>query len=201
LKNVEYKEEDFFVFFIRKTAKSPFEVLVAIILSQNTSDKNAARAYSNLKKAVGEITPQTLRSLSREELEKAIEPAGMHRIRAQRLRELAEFFDDAHFDVKNVDLTKIPGIGKKTVDVLLINYGIPTFPVDTHIMRIANRWGIGRKYEEIKKWFVENLPENRLFETHLKLIQFGRTICKAKNPKCRICPVKNLCPWPNKKVM
>ncbi|MEL9991712.1 MAG: endonuclease III [Thermoproteus sp.] len=203
---VELREEEFVAPVLRKAGVNLFELLVAVILTQNTSDRNAFRAYYNLKGAVGEITPQALLALGEEKLAELIRPAGMNRIRAKNLIELSRRVLDVDLnsmrdmpaDKARAFLKSLPGVGDKTADVILVNLGKPAFPVDTHITRIATRWGIGKKYEEISRWFLENFPPNRYLEVHLKLIQFGRDYCRARAPRCKECPVGDLCPWPGK---
>ncbi len=203
---VKLREDEFVAPVLRRAGVDIFELLVAVILTQNTSDKNAFRAYYNLKNAVGRITPQALLALGEDKLAELIRPAGMHRIRARKLIELSKalsYLDLSriiHMDVEEARrlLTSLPGVGEKTADVVLVNLGKPAFPVDTHITRIASRWGIGKKYDEISRWFMEHLPRERYLEVHLKLIQFGRDYCRAKAPRCAECPVRDLCPWPGK---
>ena len=189
---------------VRRSGGGLFELVVAVVLSQNTSDKNAFKAFENLKRRIGEVTPEALRNLSEEELAELIRPAGMHRQRSRHLKALAEAFI-AHGitpeKLVNMGLQEarrlllsLPGVGKKTADVVLVNLGLPAFPVDTHITRIASRWGIGRNYDEISRWFMERLPPERYLEFHLKLIQFGREVCTARSPKCGRCPIGPRCP-------
>ncbi|MGC9117467.1 MAG: endonuclease III domain-containing protein [Thermoproteus sp.] len=203
---VKLREDEFVAPVLRRAGVDVFELLVAVVLTQNTTDRNAFRAYYNLKNAVGRITPQALLSLGEERLAELIRPAGMHRVRARKLIELSRSLSGvdlsriADMDVGEARrfLTSLPGVGEKTADVVLANLGKPAFPVDTHIARIARRWGIGKRYGEISRWFMERLPPERYLEVHLKLIQFGRDYCKARSPRCRECPVSDLCPWPGK---
>ncbi|MEZ0319167.1 MAG: endonuclease III [Pyrobaculum sp.] len=181
-----------------------FELVVSVILSQNTSDRNAFRAYRALKKRLGVLTPESVLSLSEKELAEVIKPAGMYNIRARHIRAVAEAFIRLGITPEKLRtmgveearrlLLSIPGIGEKTADVVLVNLGMPAFPVDTHITRIAKRWRVGKSYKEISKWFMERIPPARYLEVHLKLIQFGRDICTARSPKCHICPVGKRCP-------
>jgi endonuclease-3 len=205
---VELREGEFVAPVLKKRGVGPFELLVAVILTQNTSDANAFRAYHRLKEAVGgDITPDALLSLGEEKIAELIRPAGMHRQRAKKLvelskalrgRDLAELASMPAEEARRL-LTSLPGVGEKTADVILVNMGKPAFPVDTHITRVAQRWGIGRRYGEISSWFMRRLPPERYLEVHLKLIQFGRDYCRAKSPRCRECPVRDICPWPGKR--
>jgi len=211
LKNITYRLEDFVGAYVWARTRDVFETLVAIVLTQNTSDVNAFKAYNRLRELLGgRITPEALLAADPAKIEEAIRPAGLARIRAYRLVELAKAaingalkdLDKLSVEQARARLVSLPGVGKKTADVLLLNLGKPAFPVDTHITRIASRWGIGRKYDEISRWFLERLGEDprKLMDAHLKLIQFGRTYCRARAPRCGECPAKDHCPWPGKPV-
>jgi endonuclease-3 len=181
-----------------------FELVVAVVLSQNTSDRNAIRAYRRLRERLGSISPEGVLELSLEELEELIKPAGMYKNRARVLKALAEAFRDgvvnpqrlAEMDYEEARrfLTSLPGVGKKTADVVLLYLGHPAFPVDTHIARIARRWGVGERYDEVSNWFRKVVPPHKYLEVHLKLIQFGRDVCRARGPRCDVCPVGARCP-------
>jgi endonuclease-3 len=183
---------------------SLFELLVAVVLSQNTSDKNARRAYERLREGLGPITPEAVLGLREGELAELIRPAGMHRKRARCLKALASEFLRAQLTPEKLAamgaegarrlLLGLPGVGRKTADVILACLGLPAFPVDTHIMRVARRLGVGRVYDEVSRRLVESLPPGRYLELHLKLIKFGREICTARAPNCRSCPLSSLCP-------
>lgn len=196
--------DEFIAPVVRRSGGSLFELVVAVVLSQNTSDKNAFKAFENLKRRLGEITPEAIRVLPEQELAELIRPAGMHKQRSRRLKALAEAFMASEITPAKLIsmgaaearwlLLGLPGVGKKTADVVLVNVGLPAFPVDTHITRIARRWGIGRTYDEISRWFMDRLPPERYLEFHLKLIQFGRDVCTARKPRCAMCPVGPRCP-------
>jgi len=192
--------------------KSLFEFLVAVMLSQNTSDVNAIKAYERLKKKLsGEITPKKILDTDLEELVEAIKPAGMYRQRALRIKELAEIFSKPGFvdelletisndDVENARriLMGLPGIGAKTADVvLLVYFGKPTFPVDTHITRITKRLGYldRTSYEDIRRFWMKILKPEDYLEAHLLLITHGRLTCKARNPGCSDCVLKRYCKY------
>lgn len=201
---VQLRLNEFIAPVVWRSGGSLFELVVAVVLSQNTSDKNALKAFENLKRRLGKITPEALRTLSEEELAELIRPAGMHRQRSRYLKALAETFATHEITPEKLInmgaeearrlLLSLSGVGKKTADVVLVNLGLPAFPVDTHITRIARRWGIGKSYDEISRWFMERLPPERYLEFHLKLIQFGRDVCTARNPKCGRCPIGPRCP-------
>ncbi|ABN70462.1 HhH-GPD family protein [Staphylothermus marinus F1] len=191
--------------------KSLFEYIIGVMLSQNTSDKNAIRAYLNLKKIYGEITPEKILSTSIEKLVEALKPAGMYNQRAQRIVELAKIFTERNVKEelrKLVEegklrearkyLVNLPGVGLKTADVvLLMYYKQPVFPVDTHIRRVSKRLGYIEKdnYETISRWWMKQLKPNEYLEAHLLLITHGRKTCKARKPLCDKCPINKYCKY------
>jgi len=186
-----------------------FEFIVAVVLSQNTSDKNAWRAYENLKSKLGSITPEGILETGVKELAELIRVAGMQFERARKIRRLAEIFSSENVE-KRVEeaisrgdhgsarekLLSLPGVGLKTADVVfLMYYGIPVFPVDTHITRITKRLGFveSSNYERIKSFWMENTTPSNYLQLHLLLIEHGRRTCKARRPLCEKCNVIDLC--------
>ncbi len=182
----------------------PLGILVSIILSQNTSDKNALRALNNLRKALGSrLGPEELSKVDLRTLENLIRPAGMFRIKARAIMNVVKRFGGNN-DLMSLEPTKlrkellsIQGIGPKTADVFLLmvrNY--PTFPIDTHIRRVLSRLGFveeGSDYEVIRRVVMDSLPPRLYLPAHLVLIKHGRTLCRARNPKCLECPVLKYC--------
>jgi endonuclease-3 len=195
----------------RLRGMSLFEFIVAVILSQNTSDKNAWRAYSNLKSRLKEITPKRVLEINPGELTELIRPAGMHYTRSRKILELARVFAERNVESlieENIErgdieelrhlLLKLPGIGFKTADVVLLMYfNQPVFPVDTHITRITNRLGFvkRRNYEEISSFWARNTSPDKYLELHLLLIEHGRETCKARKTLCIECVIKDLCEY------
>jgi len=186
-----------------------FEFIVAVVLSQNTSDKNAWRAYSNLKSKLGVIKPEKLASLVVGELAELIRPAGIHYNRSKRLIELAKAFIERDVErlveeaIRSSNmrearriLLELPGVGYKTADVvLLMYYNQPVFPVDTHITRITLRLGLAKRgdYEEISSFWARNTSPEKYLELHLLLIEHGRETCKARRPLCENCVLIDIC--------
>lgn len=191
--------------------RQPFSLLIATILSQNTSDVNSRRAFHNLEASYA-ITPNTLASLSPEEIQPHIKIAGLYRIRSQRIIEVSKIilkrFQGNMWnilchpaEIARKQLLEIPGIGPKTADILLAfitNH--PTMPVDTNIFRVALRIGIvnGRNYQRTQKALEELIPDNMMKKMHLLLIQHGREICKPRSPLCPQCPINEFCEYPQK---
>lgn len=190
---------------------SLFEFIIAVMLSQNTNDRNAWRAYENLKKSLGTITPERIESIDLEDIAMSIKIAGMYRNRALRIKELARIFklEDIDRCIRdnlsrgNIEearkrLLEIPGVGYKTADVvLLMYYGVPIFPVDTHIKRITTRMGFIRKrdYDSISRFWANNTSPGNYLQLHLLLITHGRETCKARDPKCMHCVLRDLCSY------
>ena len=212
LAGIKIESRNFAALYVFRSSNDIFKALVVTILTQNTNDKNALRAYENLVKAVGDITPERLLSIGEEALANAIKPAGMHRVRARKILELSRvilekyggdltWIKDAPLEEARRALLELPGVGEKTADVILVNLGKPTFPVDTHITRISLRLGIARSrsYREIQRAWMNILTPDpgRYLEVHLKLIQFGRDVCRARNPRCDVCGFKDVCNYYN----
>lgn len=189
--------------------RSLFEFLIAVLLSQNTNDKNAWRAYMSLKQALGEITPDIILSHTEDDIAELIKYAGMHHNRAKRIKELAMVFRETNIEETILNyirsgqldqarrvLLSLPGIGYKTADVtLLMHYGMPFFPVDTHILRITRRLGFVDRvdYESVSRYWLENTSPRNYLGLHLLLITHGRKTCKARNPRCNDCIIRDLC--------
>ena len=186
--------------------RDPFAVLAAIILSQNTSDKNSIKAYHRLREEVG-VTPEAILAVDEERLVEVIRAAGLPRQKARALKALARLVAERggsgwllREDPWRLreELLRLPGVGPKTVDVFLSIYKrAPVFAVDTHAARIAKRWGlVGEKagYEEVSRALLEFFGAGRAEEAHRLLIALGRTYCRARNPRCWECPLREACP-------
>lgn len=186
---------------------SPFEILIATILSQHSTDAKVHEAYNRLSTKY-RITPEVLASASFEDVANAIRVAGLQWSKAKTIIELSnilkkrpKFFEEiGNLDVEEArkKLMDLPGVGAKTADiVLLFSYDKPTFPIDTHIFRVSKRVGLRNdrdSYEKLRRRLLEIFPKNRYFEAHILLIRLGREFCKSRNPKCGECPINTLCP-------
>ncbi|MFP3194252.1 MAG: endonuclease III [Caldivirga sp.] len=201
---VKIDEGEFLGRWVFTRGVSIFEGLVAVMLTQNTSDKVATRVYRDLKARLGSITPSSILSLSRLELEGLLRPIGSFRQRADRLIKLAtvvntkyggslEFIRNMDTDEARRTLMSLPGVGPKTADVVLLNIGRPTFPVDTHIMRISHRLGVVGGYEDVSLFWRSILSPEDYLRVHLGLIEFGRRICRSRRPHCGECPIRDKC--------
>ena len=187
---------------------SPFETLVQTILSQNTNDRNSDAAMKQLKKHY-RVTPHTLAKARVRELIPLIRSAGLYRSKAPHIIQTSKMILKQYggslnsilklpYDEAKQKLTAMPGVGPKTADIVLaFNANHPVIPVDTHIARVTKRLGIAPQkadYEKIRLNLEALIPERHRIAYHLSIIEFGRNICKAPRPKCRICPVNKTCP-------
>ena len=188
---------------------SAFEVLVSTILSQSTTVVNERRGLQDLRRRVGALTPERLADQPVEKIARAIWHAGLARQKAPRIRATAAAIRDrwgGHVERilalpterARAELTALPGVGPKTADVVLAMAGRhPTFPVDTHIARIAHRWELTRHkdYESIRAALERWTPPDKRTTWHLAIIAHGRALCKARRPRCLECPVRRDCDW------
>jgi endonuclease-3 len=188
---------------------TPFEVLISTVLSQSTTVANERRGLEDLRRRVGAIAPARLALASEEEIARGIWHAGLARQKAPRIQAIAQAVRDrwnGHLekvfelptDRARQELMALPGVGPKTTDVVLaMAGGHPTFPVDTHIARIAGRWNLTRRkdYESIRSALERWTPPKKRMAWHLAIIAHGRTLCKARNPRCLECPVRRDCDW------
>ncbi len=178
------------------------DVLILTILSQNTNDELAYRAYMNLVREVEELIPEKILSLGFEKLKDLIKVSGLYERKARTIIELCKKFRSLDFE--NIEelkkqLISIKGLGEKSIDVFLLfcmNY--LTFPIDTNIRRLLVRLGIideKMSYNQAKEMVMRMLPRNvELYKkAHLLLLMFGKIYCKALRPKCDLCPLKKVC--------
>lgn len=190
------------------STRNPFETLILTVLSQATADKNTARAFENLSGRFS-VTPEALAEASVEEIENAIRVGGLYRNKSRVIKAISRVILDQFngsldfiyllpLEEARKILLKIPGVGPKTADVvLLFCAGKPTVPIDTHVNRVSKRLGLApvrASYEGVRR-ALESLysPEHYLF-VHLLFISLGRKYCKARKPLCKPCPVNTLCP-------
>jgi endonuclease-3 related protein len=189
-------------------AKTPFEVMIGAILTQNTNWQNVEKAISNLKKKKI-LEPHKLYDLPIQRLASLIRPAGYYNIKANRLKHFLDFFvNHYHGDAKKMSqenlkalrqqLLSVNGIGQETADSILL-YALerPIFVIDAYTKRILTRHGLIGKlatYDNMQDLFMQNLKNNvELFnEYHALLVKLGKDFCLKNKPKCEICPLKDL---------
>jgi endonuclease-3 len=179
----------------------PLDILIQTILSQNTNDRNRDTAYQRLKNRFPNW--EDVLSAKTREVISAIQPGGLAQKKARRIHELLRWIkrhegnmslsflkEMGSGEIKNA-IGHLKGIGPKTINCLLL-FGLSreAFPVDTHVLRVGKRLGFIPEEidaEKAHEWMVPLVPNRKSLSLHLNLIQFGRSICKAKNPQCNIC--------------
>lgn len=183
------------------THKNAFELLIATILSAQTTDQKVNSVTPALFAQCP--TPYKMLELSPQELEARIKVIGLFRTKAKNILETCYLLVrdyDGNVPSTMSELVKLPGVGRKTASVVLANaFGVPAFPVDTHVLRLANRLGLahGNDPLKIEKEITSFVPEQDWIALHHRLIFHGRRICHAKNPQCGICPLSQDCPTLN----
>jgi endonuclease III len=178
---------------------TPFELLVAVLLSAQATDAGVNKATRNLFRAAG--TPQAILALGLERLEGYIKSIGLYRTKARNLMEtcriLVEKYDGQVPRTREA-LESLPGVGRKTANVVLNTaFGEPTMAVDTHVFRVANRTGLapGKNPLEVEERLLQRVPKEYLHDAHHWLILHGRYVCVARTPRCWECAVIQYCDY------
>ncbi len=179
--------------------RSIFELLVAVILSAQATDRSVNLATAGLFAAAN--TPQAMLALGVEGLERHIRTIGLYRAKAKNIintcRMLVEQYGGAVPDTRTA-LEALPGVGRKTANVMLNTaFGQPTIAVDTHIFRLGNRIGLapGKTPLEVEQKLLKAVPKAYLHDAHHLLILHGRYVCVARKPKCAQCVIQDLCEY------
>jgi len=182
--------------------RTPFELLVAVVLSAQATGKSVNAATATLFKKAN--TPQAFAALGEAGLIPYIRMIGLFRTKAKNLIKLSRMLVSEHHGKVPADreaLMKLPGVGRKSANVVLnVAFGQPTIAVDTHIFRVANRTGIapGRDPEEVEAKLLKFTPEEFRHNAHHWLILHGRYICQARKPRCPECVIVDLCEFRGK---
>jgi endonuclease-3 len=181
---------------------NPFQLLVATILSAQCTDKQVNSVTTDLFNHL--TTPRDFASVSNEALEELIRPTGYFRNKAKNIKNcsksLLEKYDGQVPQTLD-ELVKLPGVGRKTANVVLGSaFNIPGIVVDTHVARISKRLGLTKSNNPVKIEYdlMEIIPRENWNVFSLQLIYFGRAICKARKPLCPTCPIYDLCDFPDK---
>lgn len=184
---------------------NPYTLLVAVVLSAQSTDKGVNRATEALFKVAD--TPQKMLDLGEEKLKEYIKTIGLFNNKAKNIillsRQLVEEFDGV-VPADRDTLTKLAGVGRKTANVVMnVWYHQPTLAVDTHVMRIAHRldFSQGKTPLEVEEDLMKVLPEEMVINTNHWLVLFGRYICKAQKPLCEKCPIKDYCKCGDKRTL
>ncbi|HJY38839.1 MAG TPA: endonuclease III [Steroidobacteraceae bacterium] len=176
---------------------TPFELLVAVVLSAQATDKSVNLATRTLFKHAN--TPQAIFALGVAGLSEYIKTIGLYNTKAKNVIELCRILLERHggqVPESREALEELPGVGRKTANVILNTaFGQPTIAVDTHIFRVANRTGLapGENVFEVEQHLLKVVPPEYLHDAHHWLILHGRYTCIARKPKCPECPILALC--------
>ena len=181
---------------------TPFQLLVAVVLSAQATDKGVNRATRPLFRT--HPTPQAMVALGEEGIADYIQTIGLYRTKAKNVARLSQLLLERHggeVPDQREALEALPGVGRKTANVVLnIAFGQPTIAVDTHIFRIGNRTGLapGKDVEAVEQKLLKVVPAEFRLHAHHWLILHGRYLCKARTPDCPHCPVIDLCAFKEK---
>jgi endonuclease-3 len=183
---------------------SPFELLIAVVLSAQATDKSVNLATRKLFPKAN--TPEKILELGETELREIIKSIGLYKTKAKNILATCSMLIEeygASVPQTREQLEKLPGVGRKTANVVLNTaFGEPTMAVDTHIFRVANRTGIarGKTVLEVELKLLKCIPAEFRHDAHHWLILHGRYICVARKPKCAICLINDLCEYKEKNL-
>jgi len=188
--------------------RDPIDVLIGTILSQNTSDANSGRAFASLKASFDSW--EAVASAPAEHIARVIQYGGLSQIKAVRIKQVLEQIEREQgrisldsLKAKSMAeaedyLMRLPGVGHKTAScVLLFSLGKPSLPVDTHVFRVAKRLGLidsGVSIEKAHSLLQEQTPPSKVYQFHIHMIEHGRRICHARQPRCNMCILRGTCP-------
>ena len=184
---------------------SPFQLLVAVVLSAQATDKGVNRATRPMFRA--HPTPRALVELGEEGISEYIQTIGLYRTKAKNVAALSKLILERHGGEVPNDreaLEALPGVGRKTANVVLnVVFGESTMAVDTHIFRVANRTGLGlgKTVNIVEQKLLKSVPKEFRQHAHHWLILLGRYTCKARKPDCHRCPVNDLCSYKAKHAL
>jgi endonuclease-3 len=182
--------------------RTPYQLLVAVILSAQATDKSVNLATRELFKVAG--TPQKMARLGEAGLAPYISRIGLYRTKAKNIVAMTKILLERYGGEVPHDraaLEALPGVGRKTANVVLnAVFDEPTIAVDTHVFRLANRTGLapGKNVREVEEKLLKAIPTEYLRHAHHWLILHGRYVCKAAKPDCPHCLINDLCEWPEK---
>jgi len=182
--------------------KTPFELLVAVMLSAQATDVSVNAATRHLFPVAN--TPGKILALGEEKLREYIQRIGLYKTKAKHVILTCRLLKERHGGAvpqTREELEALPGVGRKTANVILNTaFGQPTIAVDTHIFRVANRTGIapGKDVLEVEKKLLKFVPDEFKHDAHHWLILHGRYVCQARKPKCGACIIRDLCEYKGK---
>ncbi|WP_195640349.1 endonuclease III [Enterococcus durans] len=177
---------------------NPYELLIAVILSAQATDVSVNKATPALFEAFS--TPEDLAAASVEEIIPKIKTIGLYRNKAKNIKACAQQLIEnfgGQVPTTREALVSLPGVGRKTANVVLGDaFGIPAIAVDTHVERVSKRLRICKlnaSVLEVEETLMRKIPEDLWVKTHHTLIFFGRYHCTARNPRCEVCPLLDMC--------
>ena len=183
---------------------NPFQLLIAVILSAQSTDVGVNKATRALYKKVK--TPRALLKLGEEGLREHIKTIGLYNTKAKNIIKTCAILEEQHGGKVPEDRTALealPGVGRKTANVVLNTaFGHPTIAVDTHIFRVSNRTGIapGKNVVEVEQRLLRLVPDEFKLDAHHWLILHGRYTCVARKPRCQSCSISDLCEYKDKNI-
>lgn len=183
---------------------STFELLIAVMLSAQSTDKGVNKATTKLFPVAN--TPEAILTLGEDGLKDYIKTIGLFNSKAKNIIATCQQLTERHASQvpqERAALEALPGVGRKTANVVLNTaFHQPTMAVDTHIFRVSNRTGIapGKTVLAVEKGLLKHIPEHYLLDAHHWLILLGRYTCTARNPKCTGCIIADLCEFKEKTV-
>ena len=183
---------------------SPFELLIAVILSAQATDKGVNKATDELYKVAN--TPEDILALKERGLKQYIKTIGLFNTKARNIIKTCKILSEEYNSQVPEDrqaLESLPGVGRKTANVILNTaFGHPTIAVDTHIFRVANRTGLapGKTVLEVEKKLLKAVPPRYKQDAHHWLILHGRYTCIARKPRCGSCMIEDLCEFKDKNL-
>jgi endonuclease III len=181
---------------------TPFELLVAVMLSAQATDVSVNAATRQLFPVAN--TPQAILALGEEKLIGYIQRIGLYKAKAKHVMQTCRLLVERHGGAvpqTREELEALPGVGRKTANVILNTaFGQPTIAVDTHIFRLANRIGLapGKTVLEVENKLLKVVPDEFKHDAHHWLILHGRYVCQARKPKCGACIIRDLCEYKDK---
>jgi len=181
---------------------SPFELLIAVILSAQATDVSVNKATAKLYPVAN--TPEAIHALGVAGLSEYIKTIGLYNSKAKNVIETCRLLVEQHASQvpqTREELEALPGVGRKTANVVLNTaFGQPAMAVDTHIFRVSNRTGIapGKNVLEVERQLLKFVPKPYLLDAHHWLILHGRYVCQARKPRCGSCRIEDLCDFKHK---
>lgn len=183
---------------------SPFELLIAVILSAQATDKGVNKATDKLYPVAN--TPKTIAELGEAGLKEYIKTIGLFNTKGSNIIKTCNMLIEQHNGLvpqTREELEALPGVGRKTANVVLNTaFGVPTIAVDTHIFRVSNRTKIapGKNVLEVEKKLEKHVPKEHKLDAHHLLILHGRYTCIARKPRCGSCVLEDLCEFNSKTI-